>query len=295
MTPDDCIELVEPAPDTRRKALCLVSGVALSLLGFGLNLDRFGPGADERIEHAADSAEIGQYATPGPLPTNSGPVLVMTGSIPQFCRNFDPDLPPRNNGILGMVVDHRELVLANPPDWEVGKDDEDGWVGMHDEKLEKRERLGEIQGVAGPLANQRRVEDERFVTTRRDSESGFSIAVGTTSYSQVNRRIRYNGKLPDPELVRTEEMINYFDYDYAEPGDGQRFSVITEVGPCPWNPSHRLVHIGLQTAGAPRAGALGVPPRGQGRRGSGRIRSGSGRAPPPARLRGSGARPRRLR
>lgn len=76
--------------------------------------------------------------------------------------------------------------------------------------------------------------------------STFSADVDTASYSNV-RRFLTGGSLPPADAVRIEEMINYFDYDYAEPREGRHpFAVHTEVGPCPWNPSHRLLHVGIQ-------------------------------------------------
>ena len=41
-------------------------------------------------------------------------------------------------------------------------------------------------------------------------------------------------------------MINYFTYNYPQPSDGRPFSVTTEVAGCPWEPSHRLLRIGIQ-------------------------------------------------
>lgn len=55
-----------------------------------------------------------------------------------------------------------------------------------------------------------------------------------------------NNQLPPKDAVRIEEMINYFHYDYPLPNDDKPFSVTMEYAPCPWEPSHRLVHIGLQ-------------------------------------------------
>ena len=43
-----------------------------------------------------------------------------------------------------------------------------------------------------------------------------------------------------------EEMINYFRYDYPNPHGEHPFSVTSELGRAPWNPSHRLALIGLQ-------------------------------------------------
>lgn len=75
--------------------------------------------------------------------------------------------------------------------------------------------------------------------------STFSIDVDAASYSNLRRFIR-EGRVPPKDAVRIEEMVNYFVYDYPAPEGNQPFSVITDVGTAPWNPQHRLVHIGLQ-------------------------------------------------
>ncbi len=41
-------------------------------------------------------------------------------------------------------------------------------------------------------------------------------------------------------------MINYFDYDYPQPHDGNPFAIVHELGVCPWNKENLLLHIGLQ-------------------------------------------------
>ena len=75
--------------------------------------------------------------------------------------------------------------------------------------------------------------------------STFSIDVDTATYSNV-RRMLNNSELPPPNMIRIEEMVNYFDYDYPKPKDERPFSVYTELGVCPWNNDHQIVHIGLQ-------------------------------------------------
>ncbi len=59
---------------------------------------------------------------------------------------------------------------------------------------------------------------------------------------------RYIGDhtIPPIDAVRVEEFINYFDYDYPQPAGAHPFSVSTEVASCPWNPEHRLVHVGIK-------------------------------------------------
>ncbi len=75
--------------------------------------------------------------------------------------------------------------------------------------------------------------------------STFSIDVDTATYSNV-RRMLNNGQLPDASMIRIEELVNYFSYDYPEPRGEHPFSIYTELGECPWNTQHQLVHIGLK-------------------------------------------------
>ena len=75
--------------------------------------------------------------------------------------------------------------------------------------------------------------------------STFGIDVDPASYANV-RRFLSEGRLPPQDAVRIEELVNYFDYEYPSPSGEHPFSVTTEVAPAPWNPAHRLVHVGLQ-------------------------------------------------
>jgi Ca-activated chloride channel family protein len=75
--------------------------------------------------------------------------------------------------------------------------------------------------------------------------STFSIDVDTASYSNV-RRFLSDGSLPPEDAVRIEELINYFRFDYPQPGGEDPFSVTTELAACPWNAKHRLALIGIR-------------------------------------------------
>jgi hypothetical protein len=65
------------------------------------------------------------------------------------------------------------------------------------------------------------------------------------SYNRVKQYIQHN-RVPPGHLVKIEEMVNYFHYDYPLPEKGNPFSVTTEMDTCPWQPAHLLLHIGLQ-------------------------------------------------
>ncbi|MCU7931972.1 MAG: VWA domain-containing protein [Candidatus Thiodiazotropha sp. (ex Codakia rugifera)] len=111
-----------------------------------------------------------------------------------------------------------------------------------------------MTGLAGIRAPSASVDRERYgeivdngiKSVGQVPVSTFSIDVDTGAYALV-RRFLNQGQLPPKDAVRAEELINYFDYDYPQPDStAQPFSVITEVGPTPWNSHSHLVHVGIQ-------------------------------------------------
>jgi Ca-activated chloride channel family protein len=89
------------------------------------------------------------------------------------------------------------------------------------------------------------IHENGFRNARSNPLSTFSIDVDNASWSIVRRFIN-SGELPPVDAVRVEEMINYFNYDYPEPGAKHPFGVITELSECPWNKNHYLLHVGLK-------------------------------------------------
>ena len=94
--------------------------------------------------------------------------------------------------------------------------------------------------------------DNPFLDVQTAPLSTFSIDVDTASYANVRRFLR-EGRLPPPDAVRIEELLNYFDYGYPDPKGPEPFSITAEVAEAPWNPAHRLVHLGLQGRRVPEA------------------------------------------
>ncbi len=97
-----------------------------------------------------------------------------------------------------------------------------------------------------------------FKIVREAPVSTFSIDVDTASYSFVRGQLNQN-VLPQADAVRTEELINYFPYDYKAPSSAdQPFSTNVSVFPSPWAEGRKLVRIGIkgyevQAAHRPRA------------------------------------------
>jgi len=85
-----------------------------------------------------------------------------------------------------------------------------------------------------------------FKVVREEPVSTFSLDVDTASYSFVRGSLNRN-VLPQAAAVRTEEMVNYFPYDYAAARSAQQpFSTNVAVMPSPWSPGRQLVRIGVK-------------------------------------------------
>ncbi|TCK69042.1 Ca-activated chloride channel family protein [Winogradskyella wandonensis] len=89
------------------------------------------------------------------------------------------------------------------------------------------------------------IEENSFERTTLSPLSTFSIDVDKASYSNVRRMIN-SGESIQPDAVKIEEMVNYFNYDYPQPTDEHPFSINTEVVKTPWHTDTQLVRIGLQ-------------------------------------------------
>lgn len=89
------------------------------------------------------------------------------------------------------------------------------------------------------------INENTFKEVMNEPLSTFSIDVDRASYSNVRRMLNYS-QLPHKDMVRIEEMVNYFDYNYPQPKDEKPFSTIMEYGECPWNSDHQLALIGIK-------------------------------------------------
>ena len=88
-------------------------------------------------------------------------------------------------------------------------------------------------------------ENDFRITTGVSAVSTFSVDVDTASYANMRRLINSN-RLPPPDSVRLEELINYFDYDYPQPEGDDPFSVNMELASCPWSTNRKLLRVGIQ-------------------------------------------------
>jgi Ca-activated chloride channel homolog len=87
------------------------------------------------------------------------------------------------------------------------------------------------------------VENE-FVNADKYPNTSFAVRVDKASYSNIRRFINQNSLVP-PDAVRIEEMLNYFNFNYKEPGNGNVFNVESQLSSCPWNVNHQLLFLNL--------------------------------------------------
>lgn len=110
-------------------------------------------------------------------------------------------------------------------------------------------------GIISPNS-QSSVQENPFQGANNHPVSTFSADVDTASYTLFRRHVNngYDWTAMQSDYVggniRTEEMLNYFDYDYAEPAEGDLFGISAKIAPSPWNSDYHLVMLGLKATDA---------------------------------------------
>jgi Ca-activated chloride channel family protein len=118
-----------------------------------------------------------------------------------------------------------------------------------------------VQPVAAPMPSMaydmnynteeyKGLNENIFHDTKKNPLTTFSIDVDRAAYSNVRRMLNL-GQFPQRDVVRIEEMINYFDYDYPQPKGEHPVAIHTEFSDSPWNKGLKLLHIGLKAKTIP--------------------------------------------
>lgn len=93
------------------------------------------------------------------------------------------------------------------------------------------------------------LDEPGFTSVAAQPLSTLSADVDTASYCNLRRMVT-DGATCDmvpAGAIRTEEMLNYFDYDYATPVGDSLFGITARAGTCPWNPETMLLVLGFST------------------------------------------------
>ncbi|MFW5785183.1 MAG: vWA domain-containing protein, partial [Chitinispirillaceae bacterium] len=122
-----------------------------------------------------------------------------------------------------------------------------GFAGFKNQKKRQSRRYtpGSYQ-----QQKQKRPDENTFRNTSDYPLSTFSIDVDNASYTYLVNCIKHN-MLPSPDMIRIEELINNFAYDYPPPVGKHPISITSETGPCPWNSDNLLVRIGVKGRSLP--------------------------------------------
>ncbi len=96
------------------------------------------------------------------------------------------------------------------------------------------------------------IVENQFIKTSENAVSTFSADVDTASYALLRRLMKNGYSLSEiistaGDGIRTEELVNYFKYDYKKPAENELFGVSCKLINCPWNEESRLLTLGLQT------------------------------------------------
>ena len=122
-----------------------------------------------------------------------------------------------------------------------------GYAGKRNRKKDKQKKPVVYNIYEESRETYKVIDESGFKSTAKDPVTTFSADVDKASYSNVRRMLNY-GQKPHKDAVRIEELINYFDYDYAPPAEGGKtpLKATTTLSSCPWNPDNYLLRIGLQ-------------------------------------------------
>lgn len=90
-----------------------------------------------------------------------------------------------------------------------------------------------------------KIVENDFIDTETQPSSTFSVDADGAAYAYMRRCIN-QGRFPSANAVRIEEYLNYFTFNYSDPQDGKGVGLNAEAGPCPWNPEHKLLRLGIK-------------------------------------------------
>lgn len=104
---------------------------------------------------------------------------------------------------------------------------------------------GNAGGVQVGTTNE--IVENKFINTADSAITTFSVDADGGSYALARKLVT---SLEDigayKAALRTEELINYFTYNYPDPADDNTIAVNGEVSACPWNTGNKLVRIGIK-------------------------------------------------
>ena len=103
---------------------------------------------------------------------------------------------------------------------------------------------GEKPDVSGEKYSE--IKENCFVSTSVNNKSFFTLDSNTASYANLRRYIN-NGIKLNKNIIKTDELINYFSYSFNDVEEGKTFGISAQMMDCPWNDGNKLVTVGVST------------------------------------------------
>ena len=103
-----------------------------------------------------------------------------------------------------------------------------------------------------PNENVNKIFENPFVKVETMDTSTFSADVDTASYTFLRKMINSGYSFEElkdiarANVIRTEEMVNYFNYSYASAPEGEMFGTKATIARSPWNEDTYLLMLGLK-------------------------------------------------
>lgn len=112
------------------------------------------------------------------------------------------------------------------------------------------EEMAESDYIGAEFNNEEynHIDENGFLTVSVSPLSTFAVDVDTGSYTNFRRMVEDHYSIEDiPHgAIRTEEMLNYFEYDIPQTDDDNTFTVAYEIGNCPWNEENKLLMMSVK-------------------------------------------------
>ncbi len=83
-----------------------------------------------------------------------------------------------------------------------------------------------------------------WVQTNQYPKSTITLNINKASYSNIRRFLNNDMKVP-ADAIRMEEMINYYNLQYTEPGGDSMFKIHSAFTECPWDNRKKLLYLTL--------------------------------------------------
>ncbi len=170
-------------------------------------------------------------------------VASTTNSEPLFVLDGVPITESEFRAIKTKDIKHVEILNAQQGGALYGYQGSKGVVCLRTKGQKNNPDLSIVNEFLNESYEQ--IQENPFKRSEIAPLSTFSIDVDKAAYSNIRRMINNGQKIPK-DAVKIEEMVNYFNYAYAQPTDEHPFSIDTEVAKTPWHDKTKLVKIGLQ-------------------------------------------------